>query len=193
MDPKELRFLRLLEVIEKNPTPSQRELAACLDVSLGLVNANIRASAENGFVSIRQMGKNRFHYSLTPKGAAEKRRLTHLFLQYGYRFYTDARAKIKSIFDALEQDHVITLVFFGAGDLAALACQVLKDTCLQIVAVIDDQRIGERVDGVIVRETASLKDLAFDRLVVTCDGFREKLRSGGISDGIPSAKIVHLA
>ena len=193
MNPKQIRLLKLLEVIEKNSTPSQRELASSLDVSLGLVNACIKASAENGFVSIKQVMKNRFHYSLTPKGMAEKIRLTGLFLKYGFQFYYDAREKIRQIFETLEKNKVRKLVFFGAGDVAMLAYQALQETDLQIVAVIDDQRIGESFDGVIVRETAFLGDLSFDRIIVTREGFLEKLQSGVIQLGIPPSKIVHLA
>jgi DNA-binding MarR family transcriptional regulator len=79
MHPNNIRTLKLLEAIEADPGPSQRDLAQQLGVSLGLVNAFVRRLARKGYFKVRQVPKNRARYILTPRGALEK---THLTLEY---------------------------------------------------------------------------------------------------------------
>ncbi|MBW2133565.1 MAG: winged helix-turn-helix transcriptional regulator [Deltaproteobacteria bacterium] len=76
MDHRDLRTLKLLEEIEHNHAPSQRDLAKKLNISLGLVNAFVKRLAHKGYFKISTIPKNRVMYILTPKGMAEKTRLT---------------------------------------------------------------------------------------------------------------------
>ena len=77
MDNQDIRTLKLLEEIENGHVPSQRDLAKTLNVSLGLVNSFIKRLAHKGYFKITTIPKNRVKYILTPKGAAEKARLTY--------------------------------------------------------------------------------------------------------------------
>ncbi|MDU8928649.1 bifunctional sulfate adenylyltransferase/adenylylsulfate kinase [Alisedimentitalea sp. MJ-SS2] len=79
----DLRF-RLLRQLDLAPEASQRETAEALGISLGKLNALLRAATEAGFVQISDSAstdrRKRQAYLLTPKGAAEKSRLTDQFL-----------------------------------------------------------------------------------------------------------------
>ena len=98
MNPQDLRTLHLLEEIERDNSPSQRQLAHRLDVSVGLVNSFVKRLASKGYFKITHIPKNRVKYLLTPKGAAEKTRLTYEYIKYSYGFYRDARKKLHKIF-----------------------------------------------------------------------------------------------
>lgn len=192
MDFKEIRRLKIFEVIEKSPAPSQREIAKSLNISLGLVNAFIRQSADRGYVTIRSTGKNRFQYHLTSKGIAEKKRLNQAFLRYGYGFFKEAKAKIQTLFQSLEKKNVHRVVFFGAGELAEIAYLSIKDTCMEMVAVVDDRKIGENFSGMTIRETGCLNELVFDRILLTTERVGEKLNDSLIEQQIPRSKVVRL-
>ena len=97
MDTQELRTLRLLEEIESDQAPSQRDLSTRLNISLGLVNSFMKRLAQKGYFKITNIPKNRVRYILTPKGAAEKTRLTYEYIQYSFQFYKDARKKFKTL------------------------------------------------------------------------------------------------
>jgi len=66
MDQQELRTLQLLEEIESNRSPSQRDLATHLNISLGLVNAFMKRLAKKGYFKITNIPRNRVRYILTP-------------------------------------------------------------------------------------------------------------------------------
>ncbi|MEO1766444.1 MarR family EPS-associated transcriptional regulator [Thiobacter aerophilum] len=76
---------RLLKLLEANPEASQRALARELGVSLGKVNYCLRALMDKGWVKARNFrnsdNKLAYLYVLTPKGAAEKARLTVEYLR----------------------------------------------------------------------------------------------------------------
>jgi len=99
MDPKDLRTLKFLEQVDNNKTSSQRDMAGELNISLGLVNSFIKRLVKKGYLKIASIPKNRIRYILTPRGAAEKTRLTYLYIQHSYNFYKEARQKLRDLYN----------------------------------------------------------------------------------------------
>jgi len=167
MDPKEIRTLQLLEEIEKNHMPSQRQLARQLNISLGLVNSFVKRLAQKGYFKITHIPKNRVKYILTPKGAAEKTRLTYEYIKYSYTFYKDARRKLRMLLIGLEKQGVRSIVFYGVSDLAEIAYVSLQETEISLKAVIDDQKDGNKFLGYTVLDPIRINSISYDRILVT--------------------------
>jgi DNA-binding MarR family transcriptional regulator len=175
MNPQDIRTLRILEEVESERSPSQRELARELNISLGLVNSFIKRLAKKGYVKITTIPRNRIKYILTPKGAAEKTRLTYEYIQYSYKFYKDARQKLRNLFLTLENQGVARIVFYGAGDLAEIAHVSLQETQLQLIAVVDDEKIGKRFLKYIVLDPEHLCTISFDKIIITTLNSKEAI------------------
>ena len=175
MDPKDIRTLRILERVNDKKTPSQRDLAGELNISLGLVNSFIKRLVRKGFVKIATIPKNRIKYILTPRGAAEKTRLTYEYIQYSYSFYKDARQKLRNLFDEMVKQGVADIVFYGAGDLAEIAYVSLQQTPINLVAVVDDEKVGSRFMKHLVADPASLNQISFDKILVTTINSRDAI------------------
>jgi len=77
---EESRTLEVLEKIEKHNNLTQRHLADSLGVALGLANSYMKRCVRKGLIKVHQAPANRFLYYLTPKGFAEKSRLTAKYL-----------------------------------------------------------------------------------------------------------------
>ena len=186
MDVHELRTLKLLDAIESRKSPSQRDLARVLGVSLGLVNSFVRRLAKKGYLKITHLPRNRIRYILTPKGAAEKSRSTYAYLQFSYQFYRDARSKLRVMLQGLVNLKVGSVAFFGAGDLAEIAYLSLQETDLRFVGIGDLNGNGKRFFGHPVLDMDSFGTLSFDAVIVTCDrvdaDILEPLRNLGIPD-----------
>ena len=192
MDYKDIRTLKLLEEIEKDYAPSQRDLSRKLNISLGLVNSFLKRLAQKGYLKITNIPKNRIKYILTPQGMAEKTRLTYNYIQYSYRFYRDARQKLRELFQDFMAQGVHRVVFYGAGDLAEIAYVSLQETYIQLVVVVDDLKIGEKFFERLVSAPAELESLSFDRILITADGLIEDVMERLLEKGIPRNKIVVL-
>jgi DNA-binding MarR family transcriptional regulator len=192
MDNQELRTLQLLEEIENNQVSSQRDLARRMNISLGLVNAFIRRMANKGYFKITTIPRNRVKYILTPKGAAEKTRLTYEYIKYSYEFYKGSRQKLRKLFRRLEAKGVRRVVFYGAGDMAEIAYLSLQETGIELAAVADDGKAGKRFLGKTVLTPSDIKTLHFDRIILTASGANEEVLDQLSSQGISRERVALL-
>ena len=96
----DVRF-RVLRVLEDNPDLSQRQIARKLGVSVGSVNYCLGALIEKGQIKVRNFrssdNKLRYAYILTPRGVAEKTRLTGAFLKRKMAEYEALKAEIEAL------------------------------------------------------------------------------------------------
>jgi EPS-associated MarR family transcriptional regulator len=96
---KKQDHFEILRKIQKKPNSSQRELANELGFSLGKLNYCLKALQFKGFVKIKNFSKNpnklNYFYILTPKGIAEKTKLTLDFMQRKMKEYDELRKEMK--------------------------------------------------------------------------------------------------
>ncbi len=189
MNTQEMRTLKILEAIDRPDSPSQRDIAQSLDVSLGLVNSFIRRLTKKGYFKITHLPKNRMRYILTPTGMAEKTRLTYAYLQHSYRFYRDVRQKTRQLFQSLDERGYNKIAFFGVGDLSEIAYLSLQEFDLEFVAVGDFDTNGKPFFGHRVIDLGELLKMAFDVVIITQDHAAADLASQLIASGIAEEKI----
>ena len=96
--------LRLLEQVEADYSVSQERFAKRIGIAKGLANAYFNRCLQKGWIRLRQVPKQRFLYYLTPKGFAEKARLTAEFLTSSYQFYRNARTDISALMAEAAKD-----------------------------------------------------------------------------------------
>ena len=96
--PEEDQLFLLLRQLDLAPEASQRVTAQALGISLGRLNAQLRAATDAGFVKVStRQGpdqRQRFAYALTSRGAAEKIRLTDRFLTRKFAEYDALHAEL---------------------------------------------------------------------------------------------------
>ena len=192
MDNQDLRTLKILEEIEKDKAPSQRYLAGKLNISLGLVNSFIKRLAQKGLFKVKNIPKNRVKYILTPKGAAEKTRLTYKYIQYSFQFYKSAREKLRILFYGLTKNGNEKIIFYGAGDLAEIAYISLKETPIQLVAVVDDKKAGDIFMDFVISSPNRLETISFDKILITSIKEPEKALEKILQKGVSRSKVAIL-
>jgi len=91
-------LFRLLRQVNLTPQASQRDIAASVGTSLGRLNAQLKAAVHAGFIKISDSAstdkRQRMSYTLTHRGAAEKTRLTDLFLARKFEEYDILHAEL---------------------------------------------------------------------------------------------------
>ena len=90
----------VLRKVKKKPKASQRELAKDLGFSLGKLNYCIKALQKKGLIKIRnfQQQKNKLNYIqyvITPKGIAERTKLTINFMKRKMKEYDELKKELK--------------------------------------------------------------------------------------------------
>jgi len=136
MDIQSQRDLQLLNEVEQNAAVTQRSLARKLDVALGLTNLYLKRLARKGYIKITTIPRHRIKYLLTPRGMAEKSRLTYLYMQYSLSYYRDMRQRLKVVLTGLASG-AKRIVICGTGELAELAYISLREMDLTLVGFVD--------------------------------------------------------
>lgn len=174
--------LDLLHALTEDGAASQRTLAQRLGVALGLTNAVLKRCVKKGLLKIQQVPARRYAYYLTPKGFAEKSRLTAEYLTFSLQFYRTAREEYTELFRYCETREWRRVALVGASDLAEIASLAAPGSGVEIVGLLDPGRnesafgdlpvfqsledIGpaRRPNAVILTDVTDPQD-AYDRLV----------------------------
>ena len=89
----------VLRKIQNKPEATQRELASELGFSLGKLNYCLKALQEKGLVKIENFKKNpnkiNYFYVLTPKGIAQKTKLTLNYMKRKMKEYDELKKELK--------------------------------------------------------------------------------------------------
>ncbi|MDA8362714.1 MAG: winged helix-turn-helix transcriptional regulator [Gammaproteobacteria bacterium] len=129
--------LEILDVVQKQSDVSQRHLAQHLGVALGLANSYLKRCVRKGLIKITEAPANRYLYYLTPKGFAEKSRLTAQYLSYSFSFYRRASESCARVFDRCRDQGWRRLLLCGVSDLAEIATLRAGERGIGIVGFYD--------------------------------------------------------
>lgn len=128
--------LGVLDVVERDPSVTQRSVARELGIALGLANAYLRRCVRKGLIKVREVPRRRFAYYLTPQGFAEKSRLTATYLSDSFSLFRQARIQCADLFKLAAGRGQRRLALLGHGDLAEIASLVARDHPVEIIGVI---------------------------------------------------------
>lgn len=160
-------LLGLLESVERDGAQSQRKLAADLGIALGLVNAYLKRCATKGLLKMSEVPTRRYAYYLTPKGFAEKSRLTVQYLSASFSFFREAKADCIRMFEDAQARGINKFVLAGKSDLAEIAILCALETNADIVAIVDPDAAPARLVGVDIFATYADVAGPYDAVVVT--------------------------
>ena len=176
------------EIAEEKPL-SQRELSDSLQISLGLVNSFIKRLVKKGYCKVTTIPKRRVKYLLTPSGAMEKTRLTYEYIATSYQYFKSATQKVENLYLALQNEGKTQIVFYGAGELAHIAFHAMTGTDLQLVAVVDPDRKGEKFSEYVVGDNSLLKQCNYHAILITTVDHHEAIIEDITQFGVASSKV----
>ncbi|MHA1537418.1 MAG: winged helix-turn-helix transcriptional regulator [Alphaproteobacteria bacterium] len=130
--------LGVLEAVEENSAVTQRSVASELGIALGLTNAYLKRCITKGLIKVNQIPPNRYAYYLTPKGFAEKSRLTAEYLSSSFTFFRRARTQCEAILSECARKGWRRVALVGDGDLAEIATLCAREFDLELVGVLGD-------------------------------------------------------
>ncbi len=163
---EEQLVLELLDAVGKQSNVSQRHLASNMGIALGLANSYLKRCIRKGFIKISEAPANRYLYYLTPKGFAEKSRLTAKYLAYSFAFYRKAGDSCIDVFNKCEVNGWHRILLYGMSDLAEIATLRAQERDLQIIGIFDPHTERRRFTGVPVWHVLDEVD-PFDGCILT--------------------------
>jgi len=166
---EELRDLRLLEELERNPIISQRELSHIFGIALGVTNACLKRMVRKGWVRIRGFDHRKIGYYLTPKGFLEKSRLTFHLVSGIVQHYSELKQVIGERLLEMQRDGKKRVVFYGVSDEMEVAYITLQGVNLKLVGIVeDDEKVTPRIIfGYEIEPVSRVQELKPDCILIT--------------------------
>ncbi len=159
--------LGLLESVERDSSQSHRRLAAELGIALGLINTYVRRCVNMGLLKVHKTPAHRYAYFLTPKGFAEKSRLTANYLSRSFNLFRVALEQCSGLFRTASENGLKCMVLVGASDVAAIAALCAAENGVKLLAVVDRSGALKTWGGLPAYASLELVPTAFDAVMVT--------------------------
>jgi DNA-binding MarR family transcriptional regulator len=190
------RDLEILTAIEEGTPLTQRVLAQRLGVALGLANLYVKRLANKGFIKVKEFPRKpyagkRLRYVLTPRGAAEKARLTYEYMGHSLRLFRRTRGNLREAMAGLTQQGIKRIALYGVGDAAELAYLTLREFGLEPVGIFARHPVPQFL-GFNVRPPEELLTEELDAIVVATFERPEQLVAELHGLGLPLAKVLTL-
>jgi DNA-binding MarR family transcriptional regulator len=187
MDVHSYYAYKLLEHLEKTPNMTNRIASAKLGVSVKLTHIVVSKLIEKGLIHTTKRDGRSFFYFLTPKGIAEKARLTYEFLDFTRQFYKQARQRSSEVCQKLALSGIKHVAILGAGDLAEITYLGIVEHHLKLTHIYDDTRTGSNFMGMPVQPLDSLQQNGkerFSKILVALYDPKEPLLSSYLPKGV---------
>lgn len=134
------RDLEILTAIGEGTPLTQRALAQRLGVALGLTNLYLKRLATKGYIKIvdfprKPSARARLRYLLTPRGIAEKTRLTYEYVGHSLGLYRRTRQTLRETLCEHLESGIERIAIYGVGEAAELAYITLRELGVEPVAI----------------------------------------------------------
>ena len=190
MDIENRRDLKLLEAVEEDSRVTQRSLATKLGIALGLTNIYLKRLVRKGCIKCVNVQSNRITYLITPRGIAEKARLTYEFMDYSLHLFGEVRQHLRTALQECARANR-RVAICGRGEAAELAYLSLKESGLEPVAIFDTVG-GHDFLGIPVRPISDHDQVAYDLIIVATLESSGQQVAALIRDGVPQEKVFPL-
>ena len=191
MDTGAHRELKVLEAIAEDKRLTQRGLATRLGIALGLTNLYLKRLVRKGYIKCVSVHSNRVLYLITPKGIAEKTRLTYEFMEYSLQVYREGRRHLKTMLKPYAEQPSARIAIYGTGEAAELAYLCLKELGLEPVVVFDGHSSGTFL-GVRILDIRDHTSVQYDLMIVATMDRTADIPRRLVSTGVPPSKLLTL-
>ena len=191
MDLQGQRDLQLLNEVERDAGVTQRSLANKMGVALGLTNLYLKRLTHKGYIKITTIPSHRIKYLLTPRGMAEKSRLTYAYMQYSLFYYREMRERLKQVLTELSHAGAKRVAVYGTGELAELAYLTLREMDLTLVGFVDGAQ-DQTFLSYPIWPIEALSGWSYDALLIADLTDTKKIHARLVRAGVPKEKIVTL-
>jgi len=188
----EQRDLQVLEALTEDQGITQRALADRLDIAVGLANLYVKRLMQKGYIKCVNVRPNRLRYLLTPKGIAEKARLTYEFMNYSLRLYRQARERLVDALPPASASPRVCICVHGGTEAAELTYLALRERGIEPAAVLTTGDSRGTFLGMPIHPVSRHREVEYDVVVLATLDPPDRVQGHLLDAGISREKLVFL-
>lgn len=103
----------ILNYLQDEEFTSQRKIAEGTGLSLGTVNIMLKKLVKKGLVKMERLNARSLRYIITPRGLAEKTRLTYRYVKQSYNYVLKVSSVMDRIIELADEHEMEGIFLFG--------------------------------------------------------------------------------
>ena len=174
----------ILDMVEKNPKITQREIATYLGVAVSMINDHLEVFEEKGLIKRKKYSTKTVEYFVTKKGTERRKVLNIGYLNATKELYFQAKENFEKFLASVKMKGFTNILLYGAGEVAEMLLHTVmtsKTNEVNVVAVVDDDpnKIGSKIGNYVIIPKESIREFDHDGILVSTynrkDEIKEKL------------------
>ena len=171
----------VLDLIEKHPSITQREISEVIGSSVSMVNAYIDQYEKEGYLKRHYTSKIDVEYRISKKGREQRKLLNINYLNATQTLYNSAKENIEAFILQLETKGFHRILLYGAGEVAEILLHAIKSrvhNLLTVVGIIDDdsKKIGLTLVDIPIISRDMMHQVSFDGILISSYTNREQIK-----------------
>ena len=162
----------ILDMIEKNPNITQREMSKSIGIAVSMVNDYLDEFHNSELIIRTKHSAKRVEYIITKKGLERRKVLNIAYLKSSQKLYNSAKENIEVFLHKLEERGFKDILLYGAGEVCEILLNALKDSDnVNIVAkgIIDDdiEKIGLSIASIKIFSIIDIASIKHDGILIS--------------------------
>ncbi len=140
----------ILDMIEKNPNITQREMSQAIGIAVSMVNDYLDTYEKQKLIIRKKHSTKNVEYFITKKGSERRKVLNMGYLNASQQLYNSAKENVEKFLIQVENKGFNKIILYGAGEVCEILLNVKNNNLLnrlKVIAVIDDDKnkIGRQI------------------------------------------------
>lgn len=186
----------ILNLIEKDPNITQREISTAINIAVSMVNTYIDMYEKQGLLTKEHISTKTVRYHITKKGIERRKLLNIWYLESANKLYNEAKDNISVFLNKIIEKKCSRLLLYGAGEVAEIILKSMNDDNkipLKVLAVVDDNK-NKRNQLIINTPIIDIEDIVrydHDGILISSYTHNDAIYQKLIQSGYPEHKIFH--
>lgn len=185
----------ILDMIEKNPNITQREMAKVIGIAVSMINDHVDQYEKDKLIKRKKHSTKNVEYFITKKGTERRKLLNIWYLKSSHEIYLSAKDNISVFLNQIIDKGFKKILLYGAGEVAEIILGVMNDDNnipLEVVAVIDDNknRQGEKLVNLPIITLDEIDKYDYDGIMISSYTHHESIHKNLENKNYPNNKII---
>jgi DNA-binding MarR family transcriptional regulator len=186
----------ILDMIEKNPNITQREMSKTIGIAVSMVNDYINQFEKDKLVKRKKYSTKTVEYFITKKGIERKKVLNISYLSASLSIYKSAKENIVEFLTQIINKGYKNILLYGAGEVAEILLQTIlidSQIPINVLAVIDDNKSkqGKTLVSTNIISLDSVNEYQFDGILISSYTNQKLILDKLLTMGYQKENILH--